>query len=160
MFQISNMTAIASNVNNLVTARAAYDNIFQNTTGGVLPFQVDVGAGHMVNPRQVELKVIDGSSVMPTPSATVKPVAVTVTPSSCPSVPAQLHTFSTVLCPSPVPSGTGKTYSRGYVAGIAFGMILLGSTTTLLAIFVGNLIYSKHKQRFSLRTGYERQVNT
>ncbi len=42
MFQISNMTAIASNVNNLVTARAAYDNIFQNTMGGVLPFQVDV----------------------------------------------------------------------------------------------------------------------
>jgi len=153
--QISNMTALA-NVPDAMTAQAAYNKITQNTNNSGLPFQIDVGSGNMVTPLAVEVKVPSTSTPTPSPT-TVPPVVtstvfVTVTPSACPSASP---------CPEPTsaPTAEVKTYSRRYVVGLGFGMVIFGVTLALLAIFIGMFVYLRCNKRLSMRTGYERQVN-
>ena len=157
--QISNLTAKAniSDAVTVVTALAAVSKIYKNTVGGALPFQIEITSGVMVTPQQVEVMVVEPSSpvqslsVMPTPTSTV---AVTVTPSNCPTVPVS----SVYVCPTSMPAPIGKAYSQSYVVGLAFGMIILGAAVATLSLCLGMYVCTRFK-KMSFRTGYERQVN-
>ncbi len=154
---------------------AAYNKIALNIVNGQFPFHVDIGYGNMVTPKEITVSEFDGNFTTPTPSTTTDPplpgssemplppatttVTVTITPSACPSVPAQPPMSSANLCPSPVaPPSTGKTYSRGYVAGLAIGMIILGAVVAILILLTAVFICSRYK-RLSFRTGYKQHVN-
>lgn len=186
--QLSNITSAANTTTTPLTAMAAYNKIALSIVNGQFPFQVDIGYGNMVTPKEITVSEFDGNFTTPTPSTTTDPplpgssvtplpsdsvpgssemplppttttVTVTITPSACPSVPAQPPMSSANLCPSPVaPPSTGKTYSRGYVAGLAIGMIILGAVVAILILLTAVFICSRYK-RLSFRTGYEQHVN-
>ena len=96
---------------------------------------------------------VQSSSIMPTPTST-STFMVTVTPSNCPAVPIS----SVYVCPTSMPAPIGKAYSRSYVVGLAFGMIILGAAVATLSLGLGMFVCTRFK-KMSFRTGYERQVN-